>query len=198
MSSAGPVSVTISGLTNPANVGLIVDAIIVTQGGFASASSPVRLTGVQVSTTTAGAAVRVKISTKASSNIPPGEDIIVKLPGFTLPDSIDKEQILFDGGDPNLSDDVNQGFYGLPASVSVGSESITLSIPIAYPGGDPVTVGVLEGNVYTITFSSGQVSRTRPSRGATGILERPLHPSTIRNWTLPARSKVDPPLVAMW
>ena len=144
-----PVYVEISNLTNPDTVGLVAAAITVSQGTHTEASVSIRLTGVQVSSTVAGAAIRLKVSTLAANEIPPGEDIEVKLPGFVLPDTIDEDQVILDGGEGT------DRYYGPPSSVTVGSEKVTISIPTSYQNGEPVTDGVPGGNVYTITFKIG-------------------------------------------
>ena len=160
--------VSIPNLTNTDAVGTVSGAATIQQGNFAPQPADVRQTGVQVSTTTAGAAAQVKISTIAEEAIRPGEDINVKLPGFILPDSIDKDQILFDGG--GTADDGSDGFYGLPGSVTVGKDAVTLVIPISYPNGDRVKAGVVKGNVFTITFKLGAGLKNQTvKRGDRGI-----------------------------
>ena len=150
----GNIFVEFRDLTNPGLVGQDIPLVTVTQGNYEPTTVKGLLTGVQVSTTTAGAAVRVKISTAAANNIPAGEDIIVDLPGFILPDSIAREQVLFNGGRANVGT-TPQSFIGIPASVSVGTNAVTLALPIAYPDGTSVPMGVHEGDIYTITFKLG-------------------------------------------
>ena len=156
--SDGPVTVTVSGLTNPDTVGLVVDAVTIKQGGHPASSANIRLTGTQISTTTAGAAVRVKVSTVADSVIPPGEDIRVDLEGFVLPESMEEDQVILDGGDRPLDTPTEERgrYYGPPSSISIASgRYVTLSIPTTYGNGNPVDAGVPAGNVYTITFKIG-------------------------------------------
>ena len=175
------VYVTIMGLTNPGTVGSGIVLVMVDQGGYASVDVPQLLTGVQVSTTTAGAAVRVKISTMADNAIPAGEDVIVNLPGFTLPDSIAREQVLFHGG--------TGGFLGNPASIAVGSKKVTLALPISHPSGLPVLIGVPAGDVYTITFKLGAGLKNQTVK--TGDRDIGASDAPITNTDLDVTSKVD-------
>ena len=144
--------VDISNLTNSDTVGLITDAIVIQQGQHSVSMTNIRQTGTQISTTTAGASVRVRVSTLADARVPPGEDILVDMQGFVLPDTIEEDQVIVDGGDGTN----DTRYYGPPSSISIaGGRWVTLSIPTSYPNGNPVLDGVPVGNIYTITFKSG-------------------------------------------
>ena len=196
----GQVMVRIEKLTNPGKVGAIAPAVTVQQGSYAAVSYNIEQTGTEVSTTVAGEAVRVKVSTKAANDIPPGEDILVKLPGFVLPATIDEDQVILDGGRTG-------SYYGEPSSVTVSGTNVTLSIPTTQPNGNRVMTGVLKDDVYTITFKLGAGLKNptvkRADRSATASDLTTAEEGTDVRSKVSAKnavtgSRAKTPLVAIW
>ena len=152
----GQVYVDIVDMTNPTTVAKSVNIVTVTQGNFAQVSASTRLTGTEVSSNVAGSPVRLSISTEATADIPPGDDIEVNLKGFIVPESIAAHQILISGGD-TVTGYTGQPFYGNPVAVAISGTKVTLTIPISSPDGTPLGIdrGIQEGGIYTITFKLG-------------------------------------------
>ena len=152
----GTVYVEVRGLTNPTMVARSITLVTITQGNFGSVSYSARLTGTEVSSNVAGSPVRLSISTEATADIPPGDDIEVNLKGFVVPESIAAHQILINGGDtvPGYS---GEPFYGNPVAVAISKTKVTLTIPVSNPDGSRVAAdrGIQEGGIYTITFKLG-------------------------------------------
>ena len=71
----------------------------------------------------AGAAVSIDINVDAyGDGIPGGDDIIVELPKFGLPSSIDDSDVLLDSK-------VEGGYSGNPSDVTVSGQKITIEVP---------------------------------------------------------------------
>ena len=151
--------VAVPSLENSDTVGLVANAVTVRQGTHPVATANARQTGTQISSTEAGKTIRIRVSTLADAVIPPGEDIRVDLEGFVLPEEIDEDQVILDGGEKpaTITDPDEPGrYYGPPSSISIDSGRwVTLSIPTSYPNGNPVNYGVPPNNIYTITFKVG-------------------------------------------
>lgn len=85
-----------------------------------------------------GAAVRIEIEANADVNVPPGEDINIKLKSFGLPDTISESHVLFsDGGGAANS------YVGNPSEARItGSDTIILTVPSTLPNGNANPKGV--------------------------------------------------------
>ena len=122
----GTVMVKIGKLVNPNVVGS-VDVVTVEQGGYASVSREEVFLGTEISTTVAGANVRVRITTRAGATIPPGDDIVVKLKDFVVPASIPVNQIIIDGAeDDEPGQSPGDAYDGNPAAVSISKTTVNL------------------------------------------------------------------------
>lgn len=75
--------------------------------------------GVELSSSDAGANVRIDIDADADMAIAGGEDIVVELPKFGLPSSIDESDVLID----------SDGYSGNPSDVTVSGSKITIEVP---------------------------------------------------------------------
>ena len=104
----------------------------------------------------------------ATANIAGGNDIVVSLPGFQIPDRIDDVTVIIDGG-------VDTAFYGNPASVSVSGSNITLSLPTRTPAG-AVIGPITSANNYTITFKQSAGIKNPNSAGIKTITVRDNDP----------------------
>ena len=79
-------------------------------------------------TAKAGAKVRVTISAIAETTIGGGESIVITLPGFEIPSSIDRDDVIIDGR-PDATDRP-ASYYGNPESVSISGDKITVRVPV--------------------------------------------------------------------
>ena len=80
----------------------------------------------------AGAKVKVTITATAGVVINGGTNIVITLPGFGIPSSIDTDDVIIDGRrdtDPARPDPDNH-YYGHPDSVSVSGDKITVRLPV--------------------------------------------------------------------
>ena len=80
----------------------------------------------------AGANVKVTINANAGVVINGGSNIVITLPGFGIPSSIDTDDVIIDGRmdtDPTPPSPDTR-YYGNPDSVSVSGDKITLRVPI--------------------------------------------------------------------
>ena len=75
--------------------------------------------GVTLSSMAAGATVSISINADAMAAIAGGEDVVVELPKFGLPSSIDASEVLIDSA----------GYNGMPSDVSVSGSKITVGVP---------------------------------------------------------------------
>ena len=75
--------------------------------------------GVALSSYEAGANIRIDIDVDADMAIAGGEDIVVELPKFGLPSSIDESDVLID----------SDGYSGNPSDVTVSGSKITIEVP---------------------------------------------------------------------
>ena len=160
------VTVTVTRLTNPGEVGRIPNAVTVTQGGFASsAPASVSILGAAISTDTPGAAVRVEISTRAETAIPGGEDIVVELDGWGIPGVIDEEEVLVTSDQGNASEDLVT-YNGFPSEVTVSGKKITIAIPpnVRGAGGETKRTQIPAGD-YSIVFKQNAGLTNPTSRG---------------------------------
>ena len=189
------VTVTISGLGTQANDG---DELTIRQGtssrmfvvgedptdpGAAPGETPSKF---DISSKDADKAVVLTLTTTADEDIRGANDIVVKLPGFTVPGSIVEDQVIIDGNltaDTNTvaddDDDVpeNDDFYGHPVSISVSGTTITMALPPRMPASgtgtvptiiedeDTATAGELDDGMFSITFKQGAGLKTPNSRG---------------------------------
>ena len=101
--------------------------------------------GVKLSSNSAGATVRIDIDADADAAIAGGEDIVVELPKFGLPSSIDETDVLID----------SDGYSGNPSDVTVSGSKITIEVPTreATSGGSMRT-GIPAGD-YSIKLKQG-------------------------------------------
>ena len=134
------VFVRIVGLKNPTGVGL-QNLVSVKQGPYATAPYPEFMLGSELSTTVAGAAVRIKISTRAGSTIPPGDDIVVTLKDFILPATIDERQVLIDGAEAFGPGGLIDAYDGNPSAISISGDKINLVIPTTTGAGGDIDDG---------------------------------------------------------
>ena len=102
---------------------------------------------VKLNTYNAGADVTVTLSVTAGSPILGGRDIRVTLEGFGIPSSIDKEDVILDGG--------TGSYYGNPEDVFVSGSTITLTLPTRVLSSSGGTVSPTISGSYTILFKSG-------------------------------------------
>ena len=119
------------GRTNP-------DPVIVTPPGRVK-------NGVELSSNDAGATVRIDIDVDADAAIAGGEDIVVELPKFGLPSSIDESDVLID----------SDGYSGNPSDVTISGQKITIEVPTreGTSGGSQRT-NIPEGD-YSIKLKQG-------------------------------------------
>ena len=146
----GDVTVTISGLTNPDMVGTLNRAIVVKQGDFAAVAASFSLQGADISTNSPGADVRVEISTSAGATIPGGDDIMVTLDGFGIPETIEASDVIIQT-DRNIN----------PSDISVDGDEVTLSLPTTI--GETTNPYNIMG-AYSIIFKQG-AGLTNPTSG---------------------------------
>ena len=147
------VYVRIGNLVNPFGVGEQTLATI-KQGPYASIPYKEQMLGTEISTTVAGANVRIKVTAKAESNIPPGDDIVVTLTDFVLPDNISERQVIIDGAE-DFGDSLIDAYDGNPSAVSISGAKINLSIPTVRLNGVDIDHGIPAGSIYTVTFKLG-------------------------------------------
>ncbi len=138
-----------------------------------------------LSSTNADTAVRVMVKATAASDIRGGTDIVVSLPGFQVPDSIDRDDVVIDGH-PTDTDaaapDRDGSYYGPPQSVEVSGSTISLRLPVREILGTTsrlVEIEQTSGNTgtaaedtantadgkYTITFFKDAGIKTPKARG---------------------------------
>lgn len=102
----------------------------------------------------ADAAVQVTVTGTAEREIPGGRNIVVSLPGFHIPDSIDRDNVIINGkptaADPDAAADPS--YYGPPESVSVSGSTITLRVPVRDSDSNRTLAFIREGAEYEITF----------------------------------------------
>ena len=122
------------------------------------------LTGV-LSSSKADTAVSVKLGGAAADDagnltagtpIAGGRDIVVKMPGFQVPDSIDEDTVIIDGMGTSE-------FYGNPASVSVSGSNITLSLPTRNVATGALIASISGG--YQVVFKQSAGIKTPNSAG---------------------------------
>ena len=103
-----------------------------------------------------GAAVRIEIEANAGVNVPPGEDINIKLKSFSLPDTISESHVLFsDGGGAADS------YVGNPSEARIsGSDTIILTVPSTLPNGNANPKGVTGSYKVVIKQSAGIANPT--------------------------------------
>ena len=131
--------------------------------------SPITVAGTtdggKISTLNAGADnVRLEINANiavedaatAASELSPGEDIVVDLKGFRLPDSADVEErdVIIAGGPDEVSTDspALTEYNGYPDSITISGSKVTLTLPAVNSQGN--AVGGLNSGAYKITFKS--------------------------------------------
>jgi len=113
----------------------------------------------EFSSKNAGAAVKITLTAMAGDDnaLSGGDDIIVDLPGFGIPSSIDEDDVLIDGnllaaetGDSPTGVD----FRGNPEAVAVNGSKITLTLPnrMVNPATGTGTVATNVDGMYEITF----------------------------------------------
>ena len=107
----------------------------------------------EFSSKNAGAAVKITLTAEAGTDnaLAGGDDIVVDLPGFVIPSSIDEDDVLIDG---NLADAETDDFRGNPESVAVNDSKITLTLPnrMIDPTDGVGSVAVVVDGMYEITF----------------------------------------------
>ena len=101
--------------------------------------------GVELSSNSAGATVRIDIDADADAAIAGGEDIVVELPKFGLPSSIDESDVLID----------SDGYSGNPSDVTVSGSKITIEVPTR----EGTSSGSMRANIpagdYSIKLKQG-------------------------------------------
>ena len=101
--------------------------------------------GVELSSNSAGATVRIDIDADANAAIAGGEDIVVELPKFGLPSSIDETDVLID----------SDGYSGNPSDVTVSGSKITIEVPTR----EGTSSGSMRANIpagdYSIKLKQG-------------------------------------------
>ena len=102
--------------------------------------------GVELSSQDAGETVRIDIDADADAAIAGGEDIVVELPKFGLPSSIDESDVLID----------SDGYSGNPSDVTVSGSKITIEVPTreATSGGSMRT-SIPADSDYSIKLKQG-------------------------------------------
>ena len=152
---AGNIYVEFRNLTNPNMVGSLTLATV-TQPPYESVSAMTQMTGTEISTTTAGAPVRIKVTTKAAATIPPGDDIVVKLKDFVVPATIPVNQVIIDGAeDDDPASTPGDDYDGNPSAISISGTTVNLSIPTTRSNGEDILRGITMDSFYTITFKLG-------------------------------------------
>ncbi len=115
-------------------------------------SDPVKVTppariknGVELSSNGAGATVRIDIDADADTAIAGGEDIVVELPKFGLPSSIDTSDVLID----------SDGYSGNPSDVTVSGSKITIEVPTREGTSGGSTRANIPAGDYSIKLKQG-------------------------------------------
>ena len=170
--NVGNVMVEISGLTNPSEDGMLEDAIVVTQDGFAPGMADLTITKaleeprVVLSSYKADTEVKVTIHARTASRIRGGSDIDVTLDGFGIPDGgIDRDDVFIYGTGQNA-------FFGNPSGVTVSGDKVTLTLPVTKgtdSAGQPVEAIVPAGD-YQIVFNQNAGLKT-PNFSGTKTIE---------------------------
>ena len=124
----------------------------------------VTVLGVNLSSNNADADVTVEVIAQAEGTIRGGNDIVIGMSGFGVPDSIDEDEIIIDGRasvDTGRMDSAgntiySSSYYGNPASVSVSGSSITITVPtkVVGAGGQSIDTQIHPGG-YTVSFKAG-------------------------------------------
>ena len=190
------VTVTITGLGSRANDG---DEIVILQGtstrrftvgddptdpGAAPGETPAKF---DISSKDADKAVVLTLTTTADEDIRGANDIVVKLPGFTVPGSIAEDQVIIDGnlhddadGNGTADDPESNDYYGHPVSISVSGTTITMALPPRMPNPATGATGTVptiiedapatgatpdDDGMFSITFKQGAGLKTPNSKG---------------------------------
>ena len=110
----------------------------------ATTSWDVTVLGVASSTTKADAGVSLEIFARADAEIGGGQNIVITLPGFQIPDSIDRDDVIING--------MRTGsYYGPPESISISGSKVTLRVPVRDNDADRSLAKITMG-IYQIDF----------------------------------------------
>ena len=154
----------------------------------AVADDPVAATTMDVlDTDLADAATKVELTdldARNASGIRGGNDIVITLPKFHIPASIDEDQIIVEEADDNATPDANGDdptvdYYGPPESVSVSGDKITITVPgrVEQSDGTGTETNVIDGE-YSILIKKSAGIRNPNSDGSQTITVKDLDTGT--------------------
>ena len=190
--NVGKVMVEITEVTNPDEAGVVEDAITVTQDMFAPGMADLTVTGATTrGTFKADTAVALELAGMMTDDgIDGGTNIQVTMPGFQIPGSIARGNVIIDGSPDGRSG----SYYGNPASVeiSAATSTITLRVPLRNDDGVRSDAEITAGS-YRIFFLKEAGLKTPNAEGTNTITVSPDDSGLERKYDItPHISVTDP------
>ena len=143
--------------------------------GVGGAANTLAVLGTLGIANKADAAAKVVVTGTATVEVPGGRSIVVDMPGFQLPDTIDPDDVIIDGATAPATADTTppllsaNSYYGHPSSVSISGSKITVTVPTRLNDTARTITGIATGHEYTITFTIGAGIKNPNSAGVKTI-----------------------------